>query len=230
VVLAATQACRRAADGGEFVARLGRELNLDRAVILSGEQEAGLSRRGILSRLKGPSSGALLADIGGGSTEIMDLGPNPSPGLSLEMGATSLTEAFLTHDPPRTQELKALDEAVNRGLAPLDGRKAARLVATAGTATTLASLRLEMEDYQPERIDNFQVGQEELEAQYDRLKGLVLKDRRKVKGLEPERADIILAGMAILRGLLRKLGLGELTVMDAGLLEGILLADREGLI
>jgi len=230
VVLAATQACRRAVDGAEFVARLGRELNLDRAVVLSGEEEASLSRRGVLSRLAGPVLGAILADVGGGSIEIKELGPNPGPGLSLALGAVSLTEAFLRHDPPRSQELRAMDQAVEQGLALLDGRKTARLVATAGTAAALANLRMGLNGYKPERIDNFQVRQGELEEEYARLAELDLAKRRKVRGLEPERADIILAGLAVLKGLLRKLNLGELTVMDAGLLEGILLADSEGLI
>lgn len=225
VALAATQACRAAADGPDFVALLGRELGLDRAVVLSGEQEAGLSRLGVLSRLEGSAVGAFVVDVGGGSTEIMDLGPDPGSGLSLKMGAVNLTEAFIHHDPPQAQELNALDSAVDESLRPLDPKGAARLVATSGTATTLATLGLAMEVYEPDRIDNCRVGLKEIQGQYARLARLTIKDRRKVKGLEPERAEIILAGMAILRRLLQKLGLDELTVMDAGLLEGILLAD-----
>ena len=226
VALAATQACRVAIDGPEFVAFLGRELGLDKAVVLSGEQEAGLSRLGVLSRLEGSAQGAFVVDVGGGSTEIMDLGSDPGPGLSLKMGAVSLTETLIRNDPPQARELSALESAVDEGLRLLGPKAAARLVATSGTATTLVTLRLGMEAYEPDRIDNCRVGLAEIREQYARLAGLTIKDRRKVKGLEPERAEIILAGIAILIRLIQKLGLDELTVMDAGLLEGILLADN----
>ncbi len=99
VVLAATQACRRAADGAAFVAELGREFALDSARVLSGREEAGLARRGVLSRLTGPTQGALLADVGGGSTELSPLGEEGRM-LSLPLGAVGLSEAHLTGDPP----------------------------------------------------------------------------------------------------------------------------------
>ena len=73
VSLAATQACRKAEDGAEFVAELKCELKLDSAVVLSGEKEAALSRLGVMGHLHGPLEGAWLADVGGGSSEIMPL-------------------------------------------------------------------------------------------------------------------------------------------------------------
>lgn len=226
IVLGATQACRRAVDGEAFVAELGRILGLDRVVVLSGEDEARLSRLGVLSRLQGPVGGALLADVGGGSTEITPLSPGDAgqPALSLKLGAVSLTEDFLASDPPSPTELADLEQAVARGLALVD-RPAKRLVATAGSAATLASMVLGLGDYQPEEINNLKVSAAQLTAQYQRLAALPLAQRKQVPGLEPERADIILAGLAILRGLLERLGLGELTTMDAGLLEGIVLDD-----
>ncbi len=222
VVLAATQACRRAADGAAFVAELGREFALDSARVLSGREEAGLARRGVLSRLTGPTQGALLADVGGGSTELSPLGEEGRM-LSLPLGAVGLSEAHLTGDPPSAAELEALGEAVARGLAEAGvvAGRAARLVATAGTAAACASLNQGLTEYQPERIDNHTLGAGELTALLARLAALPLAQRRQVPGLEPERADIILAGIAILRGLLQALGLASLTAMNAGLLEGI---------
>ncbi len=221
IALAATQACRLAADGPEFVDQLGRELGLDVAIIIGGEQEAELSRTGVLSRLEGQATGALMADVGGGSTELAAL--DGSWSQSLPLGAVSLTEAHLATDPPSPAELADLHAALEAGLAGLAGQKAARLVATAGTAATVGALLLGMEVYQPGRVNNLAATQEQLEGQLTRLAALPLNQRRKVSGLEPERADIILAGMAILRGLLRVLQLDQMTVMDAGLLEGILL-------
>lgn len=225
VALAATQACRKASDGAAFVAELARDLGLDRARVLTGQEEAALSRLGALSRLKGPLVGALLADVGGGSTELVDLGDPAIPPLSLELGAVSLSEAHLRSDPPRPEQMQALAQAVHNGLKPLSGRRAARLVASAGTAATLASLVLRLSDYQPELVNNLVVDRHQLQGQLARLAELPLSQRRRTPGLEPERADIILGGLAILDGLMECLGLERLTVMDAGLLEGILLDD-----
>ncbi len=240
ISLAATQACRRAADGAEFVAGLGRELGLDRARVLSGAEEARLARLGVLSRLEGPVEGALMADVGGGSTELSWLqaseegeggegGAGGEP-LSLPVGAVALAERHLAGDPPAPQELAALDEAVRRGLAEglagvagLEPGRVRRLVVTAGTAATCASLLLGLERYRPERIDNFVMERARLEELSARLAGLPLARRRELPGMDPARADIILAGVAILRGLADFLAVNQLTAMDAGLLEGILL-------
>lgn len=221
IALAATQACRLASDGADFVAQLGRELNLDTALVLDGRAEAELSRAGILSRLDGPSQEAVLADVGGGSTEVAALDEDWA--LSLPLGAVSLTEAHLTTDPPSHTEMAAMIKAAARALEPLAKVKAKRLVATAGTAATVGAMLLGMNVYKAGRVNNLEVSRRELEEQLYRLAALPLAKRKLQPGLEPERADIILAGMAILHGLLLVLHLGHTTVMDTGLLEGILL-------
>jgi exopolyphosphatase/guanosine-5'-triphosphate,3'-diphosphate pyrophosphatase len=229
VALAATAACRLAADGAELVESLGRELGLDSARVLTGAEEARLSRRGVLSRLEGPAEGAWLADIGGGSTELMDLGRADAPTWSLELGSVSLTEAWIRSDPPAAGELAALERAVDRGLEGRGPWRAHRLVATAGTAAALASLRLGLEEYRPEAVNNLAVTRDELEAERRRLAGQDLAQRRRSLAVDPERADIIVAGLAILAGVADALGLARLTTMDAGLLEGILLEDAAGI-
>lgn len=221
IALAATQACRLASDGAEFVAQLGGELGLQVATVLDGQAEAALSRAGVLSRLQGPSQDAVLADVGGGSTEVTAL--DGSWALSLPLGSVNLTEAHLAGDPPRACEMAALAQAVARALEPLAQVKAKRLVATAGTAATVGALLLGMTLYQAGRVNNLEVGRGQLEEQLYRLAALPLAERKLQPGLEPERADIILAGMAILHGLLLVFHLEHTTVMDSGLLEGILL-------
>jgi exopolyphosphatase/guanosine-5'-triphosphate,3'-diphosphate pyrophosphatase len=230
VALAATQACRKAADGEAFVSQLGLELELDSALVISGAEEAALSRRGVLSRLSGgeeAARGAWLADIGGGSTEIMDLGDPDAPVVSLELGAVTLTEAYIAGDPPGAKELEGLQTAVAKGLMPImdkrSGSRCERLVATAGTAATLAALCLGMKDYQPEEINNLEVSRKDLIMEYNHLAALPLAQRQRELALEPRRADIIIAGLAILKGLVEGLELESFITMDAGLLEGILL-------
>ncbi len=223
IALAATAACRLAADGKAFVAGLKDEFALDEARVIAGQDEARLSRAGVLSRLEGPSQAALLADVGGGSSEVSELSGATPFALSLPLGAVALTEAHLHSDPPTPAELLALLDQVGHGFRPLAGWPARRLVATAGTAATVGAMLLGMEVYEPGRVNNLQASREQLDHQIARLGAMPLDQRRLVPGLEPERADIILAGMAILRGLLLVLELDEMTVMDAGLLEGILL-------
>jgi exopolyphosphatase / guanosine-5'-triphosphate,3'-diphosphate pyrophosphatase len=225
VTLAATQACRLAQDGPALVAELAVALSLERARVLSGQEEARLSRLGTLSRLSGQRDGALLADVGGGSSEVVDLGDEAVPGLSLPLGAVSLGEAHLHADPPAPAELEALARAVRQALRPLAGRPCRRLVASAGTAATLAALVLGLTDYQPEAVNNLVVSRTRLQEESRRLAALPLAARRGLRGLESARADIIIPGLAILLGLLEVLDLPEVTVMDAGLLEGILLDD-----
>ncbi|MBU1157258.1 MAG: exopolyphosphatase, partial [Proteobacteria bacterium] len=191
------------------------------ALVLDGETEAELSRAGILSRLKGLPTQAVLADVGGGSTEVAALDGDWA--LSLPLGAVSLTEAHLASDPPSEAQMSAMAQAAAQSLEPLTGVKAKRLVATAGTAATVGAILLGMTTYEAGRVNNLEVSREELEKQLFRLAALPLAQRKLQPGLEPERADIILAGMAILRGLLLVLHLEQTTVMDAGLLEGILL-------
>jgi exopolyphosphatase/guanosine-5'-triphosphate,3'-diphosphate pyrophosphatase len=225
VALAATQACRLAADGREFVTRLGLELDLDAARVLDGREEARLSRLGVESRLRGSSRDAWLADVGGGSTELIPLGDSGQKAVSLPLGAVSLTQAHLFSNPPRPEELAAAREEVDRRLAAWQPAAARRLVSTAGTAATLAAICQGLSDYQPDRLDNFPVSRQRLIEVFNRLAALPLEQRRRVAGLEPERADIILAGLTVLGGLLDRLGLDGLITMNAGLLEGILLDD-----
>ncbi|CAO0820199.1 exopolyphosphatase / guanosine-5'-triphosphate,3'-diphosphate pyrophosphatase [Desulfarculales bacterium] len=225
VTLAATQACRLAVDGPNLVDQLARDLVLNRTRVLSGQEEARLSRLGSLSRLTGERRGALLADVGGGSCEVVDLDNDAAPGSSLPLGAVSLSEGHLPSDPPSPSQMRTLSQAVAEGLRPLTGHHCSRLVASAGTATTLASLVLGLTNYQPEAVNNLLVSRARLQQELGRLAGLPLEARRHLPGLESARADIIISGLAILLGLLEVLGLAELTVMDAGLLEGILLDD-----
>ena len=225
IALAATQACRAASDGLAFVQELAGELALDSAAVISGDQEARLSRLGVLSRLGGSPQGALLADVGGASTELIDLADETTPGLSLKIGAVSLTEAFIHDDPPTREQLKTLAGAVNKGLEPAANKKARRLVATAGTAATIAAIAQGHEVYKPDEINNVAVSRPLFDEHFRRLTHMPLRQRKTIKGLEPERADIIIAGMAILGGLMDLFGLNGMITMDAGLLEGILLDD-----
>lgn len=223
IALAATQACRVASDGAAFVGHLARELALDQAAVIDGRQEARLSRLGVRSRLDGPAQGLLLADVGGASTEVIDLADETDLGQSLALGAVSLTEACLRSDPPNAAQLADLARLAHQGLAPLAGRRARGLVASAGAAATIAAMAQGHTAYLPEEINNAVVTRAELARHFARLAVMPLAQRRAALGLDPKRADIILAGMAIFAALMDILKLDRMITMDAGLLEGILL-------
>jgi exopolyphosphatase/guanosine-5'-triphosphate,3'-diphosphate pyrophosphatase len=230
----ATSAVREASNGPEFVARIQAETGLEVAVI-DGEEEARLTCLGASAALAGPAGDLLVVDIGGGSTEfVLVQGGRTTARVSVGMGVVTLTEQFLDGDPPKPPELYELDEClrermrqVREGLGEVG---AVRLVATAGTPTTLAAVDLEMAQYDPSRINNHALTLARVEELYDRLVNLPAALRREVTGVEPGREELIVAGCAILLRVMHDYQFGSVTVCDWGLREGMLidLFDRMG--
>jgi exopolyphosphatase/guanosine-5'-triphosphate,3'-diphosphate pyrophosphatase len=195
---AATSAVRDAANGGEFLRAIEERYGFETR-LLSGDEEAELTRRGA-----GIDDGdTLLLDVGGGSTELI-LGDFRT---SLDVGSVRLTERHLAGDPPRGEELAAAAAEVRRQLPPLEPRAA---VGVAGTVWQLQEL-----------AGRLTVGA--VEAELDRLAALPLAARRRVARLEPERAPVIVAGALIVREVLRRYRLPELEFSERDLLDGIAL-------
>ena len=224
---AGTAVFRRAKNASSFLEKAAEETGLNIRV-LAPEEEALFTLTGVSYGLNlDPEKTSLILDAGGGSTEfilgrkgeILSLG-------SLEVGAVTLTEKHLPgDDPPRRGEIEALSRAIKEGLAPLKGLPARPeiLIATGGTASCLAALKLELETYCPEKLHGVTLKRAELEALFERLKALPSSERRFLKGMEPGREDIILAGLMIYLAVLDLLGLSSLTVSETGILEGLLL-------
>jgi exopolyphosphatase/guanosine-5'-triphosphate,3'-diphosphate pyrophosphatase len=178
----------------------------------------------------------LAFDLGGSSTEFMLLDPSQSEPLwvtSVFLGAATLTENHIGGDPPEPGSVKRAKRAAREELAPvfrevrdrLGSRAMSNLqvVGTAGTATTLAAIRLEMEEYEPYRVNGLELSLKWLQSNLERLASLDFHARARLPGLEAGRADIILGGAAIVGETLAGLESDRLTVTDAGLLEGLLL-------
>ena len=199
VVLAvATSAVRDAANGAEFLARVEAATGLPTR-LLSGEEEAELTRRGVGAL----DDGTLLVDIGGGSTELV-LG---SFRRSLDVGSVRLSERFLGSDPPRPEELAAAAEHVRALLPPLDVR------AAVGVAGTVAQLELLAGPLTAGAV----------EAELARLAALPLAERRQLPGLEPARAPVIVGGAVIAREVIHRYGLDRLVFSERDLLDGVAL-------
>jgi exopolyphosphatase/guanosine-5'-triphosphate,3'-diphosphate pyrophosphatase len=225
----ATAVVREAGNGAEFLRRVEEEAGIS-VRVLSGAEEAEFALQGAASVIPAAGDSPLaLIDIGGGSTEVIRQSPGESPGaesVSLPIGVVHLTETFLRDDPPGLDACARLARHVRDVLeavhfsAPLDGLL---WIGTAGTVTTLAAMYLELECYDPARINGVVLERQWLADLCNRLADTPVAARRGIVGLEPGREDIILPGALVTVELMDKFRFSQLTVSDAGLLEGLFL-------
>ena len=234
----ATEACRRASNGAEFIERVRQETGIVLDII-SAREEARLAVLGCHILLEPGHGPALVFDIGGGSTELVliDSGPTVPEILdwvSVPWGVVSLTE---THGDEgdsldaRNARYAAMRACVSDSfagfgerIAPVrDGLAAElRLLGTSGTVTTLASLHLDLPQYDRRAVDGVIVPAASMRAISARLSSLSLADRREVPCIGRERADLVVAGCAILEAILDLWPANRLGVADRGIREGIL--------
>ncbi len=216
----------RDAGGGEEVRAKVRELFGVDARTISGDEEARLTFRGALSGLD--VSAAAVFDIGGGSTEIV-IGEGGAPRVShsFDVGSVRLTERHVRSDPPTRAEMDAVTRAVRDAFATRpDLWKDAHAVKSppvgiAGTVTTLAAVALGMETYDGARVHGHMMSTAEVRAVVERLAAAPLGERRKIRGLEPKRADVIVAGGLIVLATLEAFGASSLRVSDRGVRWGL---------
>jgi exopolyphosphatase/guanosine-5'-triphosphate,3'-diphosphate pyrophosphatase len=242
IVCVATSAARDARNGAEFFDAVRTAAALVPEVI-SGEEEArlvyGSAWRDFGLGLGGPEPfppGSPLAvlDVGGGSTEFT-YGDRPAPRgrSSLQVGAVRLTERHVHVDPLPLSVQLVLREAAREALAPLAALRdlgevhGARLIGVAGTVTTLCAVAQELPGYDAAKVHGATMLLDEVDALVVRLAGLPLAERRRLPGMEPKRADVIVAGGVIVAEAMRLTGFDRLTVSDRGVRWG-LLYDRLG--
>ncbi len=242
-----TSALRDARNSDIFLREVTEQTDIDIRII-SGEKEAELTLKGVLgnedSGLSATDRPLFIVDIGGGSTEwIFSCYPAtpkstdcPSKIImdSIQLGAVRLLEKFIHHDPPLSEEIVQIKSAIFESLSKSFAThhmntssgipKAKGLIATGGTATTIAAIDLGLETYASEIIHMHRISRPALQAIYFQL-NVPMDQRSKIKGLDPGRADIILPGLLILLGMMDILESDEVTISDYGLLEGLLFAD-----
>lgn len=196
---------------------LGLELE-----IISGEKEAELNYLGAVSNLE---ADFLLIDIGGGSTEFIWSDSLEINFKSLDIGCVRMTEKFISNPEEKVSptEVKEIQNYVDKLLSKeLELNKEFKIKGVGGTITTLAAVKLSLEVYNSSKIENLKLEYNELEKIRDRLTGLELEARKKVKGLQPKRADIIVSGLIILMTIMKHIDSQELYVSDHDLLYGLL--------
>jgi exopolyphosphatase / guanosine-5'-triphosphate,3'-diphosphate pyrophosphatase len=228
VVISATSAARDASNGATFLALARERVGLP-LEILTGDEEARLSFASAFADFGGAGPLAMV-DIGGGSTEVV-LGDAHGDILfrrSFDVGSVRLTERLLRDDPPSSQELGAVRSAIRKALKELPASPpGTALVGIAGTVTTLFAVNAGLATWDPEKVHGLMLSRAEVDTTVARLVALPVAKRRLVPGLQPKRADVIVAGGLILQGVLKALDLDRLRVSDRGLRWG-LLADRFG--
>ena len=221
----ATSAVRDACNGGKFVARVLAETGIALEVI-DGTEEADLTLRGVASILDEKECDLAVFDVGGGSTEYtLASAVQPIFSRSLPIGVVRLTEGkagVAEMEDKIRRELTILREALaGEGLAERFSK--ATLIGTAGTATTLAAIHMGMEDYDYKRVNNHTMPLAAVEEIFQRLLPLTPAERLQVKGLEPGREDLIIAGTLVVLTTMRLFGFDTFKVSDSGLLEGLIL-------
>jgi exopolyphosphatase / guanosine-5'-triphosphate,3'-diphosphate pyrophosphatase len=226
----ATSAVRDAENGEAFLGEIEWSYGFQTR-LLSGEDEAAFTFRGVTGG-RSLEAGTLIVDVGGGSTELIAGGPSGmSFQTSLDLGCVRLTERFLPSDPPTGDELERCAGAVRSLLAervPDELQATVRAaVGVAGTVTTLAALDLGLVEYDRERVHGHRVSAQSVESQLAGLAALPLAVRRRVPGLQPERAPVIVAGIVIVREVLRYFGVPALEASEHDLLHGAARAAAE---
>jgi exopolyphosphatase/guanosine-5'-triphosphate,3'-diphosphate pyrophosphatase len=236
-----TAALRVALNSDSFLALADKTLGYP-IEILSGEQEANLSMKGSIASLETQAeSPLLLADVGGGSTELVYIDHRPvteaktynqqPTSASIILGVVGLTENFLKKQRPSPEEIDTLTTHIKDHLVsctksmPLPRNIASLiLVGSGGTATSMAALDLGLVKYDAEKIQNHSLSKERVEKLWQQLIKFPAEERNNLPGLGEGRGEIIVAGVRIYQVLLELLTLDHLVVSDAGLLEGIALS------
>jgi len=223
VAVVGTSAMRDARGGSEFAGEAERLLGV-RPLVVSGEREAELTFRGALSGL-GLSGPVAVFDVGGGSTEIVTgsaAPPRIDGAKSLDIGSVRLFERHVRSDPPSPAELDAVRRGVDsvlRSQPPLPAD--ATLVGVAGTVTTLAAIAGAVAPYDASRIHGARLELETVRDVTERLTRVSLAERTTLPGLEPRRADVIVAGALLVERFLTWSRKPALIVSDRGVRWGL---------
>jgi len=217
-----TQALREAKNAAEFLAPAEAILGAPIEVI-AGKREADLAFTAVAKTFPElAGTPYVVVDVGGASTELITTdGTRVVTAVSVPIGVVRLTERHLHHSPPTADELAALEADIDRHLAELALPTGVPVIGTAGTATTMAAIKLELAHYDSSAVTGLRLSPEVIDAQRARLAAATADDRRAIRGLQPERADVILAGIVIYARVVKRIGAPVMITCDRGIRWGI---------
>ena len=222
-----TSALRDSKNSDEFIALAKEEAGVDVEVI-TGDRESNLGFLGVLEGVeKDELEEILVIDIGGGSTEFIVGDKNGVNFCKSEnIGALRLTEKFLKHEIVSDKELKQtisfIEDTIEDTINNIKSKNIKKLVGIGGTVTSVSAMNQQLEVYSMEKVHNSKICKKELDEILQMLKNMTLEDKKRLKGLQPKRADIITAGVVILDIIMEKLELNEIIVSEYDNLEGLM--------
>jgi exopolyphosphatase/guanosine-5'-triphosphate,3'-diphosphate pyrophosphatase len=227
IVVCGTSAVRDAHNRDEFVGMVRERTGFDLEV-LSGEEEAQWTYRGAISGIPGVQK-ATVVDIGGGSTEITTGDrEHITHKVSLDIGSVRLTERCFKHDPPTHPELEKAIEIAEEELFkakdfPFSG---STLIGVAGTATSLAILNQGLREFRVEAVTNYRLKLEDVYALFRSLRGMPSSQIHSLSAVMEGRADVIAAGVLILREIMAHFKFEEMIVSERGVRYGLVVREK----
>jgi exopolyphosphatase / guanosine-5'-triphosphate,3'-diphosphate pyrophosphatase len=223
----ATSAVREASNGREFVREAWRRHRV-RIEVVPAEEEARLAFRSVTRHYDLDDRLTTIVDIGGGSTEvILSAGGLIEQVVSLPLGAVRLSERYAKSDPLSPKHWKALRDAIDEAIKDAIGKPAFAaplMIGSGGTFTNLSDMAQAERDGKVTNSRDYALSRAEITRMLDRLRETPLEARRRIPGLNPQRADIILGGVAVVARLTKWLGTQRVLVNDRGVRDGVLLS------
>jgi len=218
-----TMCLRSAKNSNVFLQKAKKELGLTINVI-PGEEEARLSYLAVLSTIGKTNKKVVVFDTGGGSTEfIFGKGIDLNDRISLNLGAVHPTEEFLNSNPVTSDELNTMqDYMFNFFNERITNKDANYLIGIGGTVTSMGAVMHKMVEYDPKIIQGSQMTLEEVENQIELYKNKTIEKRKEIPGLQPKRADVILAGAVIIKTIMKIFDIKSFTISDRGLRHGLM--------
>jgi exopolyphosphatase/guanosine-5'-triphosphate,3'-diphosphate pyrophosphatase len=228
ILAAATSATREARNGGEFLSRIEAETGI-RPRVITGAEEARLIHLAAVYGVDVGGARAVVIDIGGGSTEItLGTATSVQAAKSFKIGVIRLTERFVKSDPMSGRDEQKLTKhilsEIDRHCEQITSTGFDRVIGTSGTILSLGTVATAMSDGAiPSELRNLRVGAKQIRRLRKEVVGLSLAQRLTIPGLDPRRADLVVAGGVLLDTILRRLGAEDITLCDLALREGLVL-------
>jgi len=223
IFAAGTSALREAKNSEDFLKGAKEKLNLS-IEIISEEEEAQLSFLAVAKDLGEVKKSILVVDVGGGSTEfILGKGDQIRQWISLPLGSVRFTEQFLHSNPVQDEECEKMERKIRERLTNIPhSQEPLSMIAVGGTATTLASVQMGLEEFITEKIHHFILKKEDLKKQLHHYQTKTIQEREKIPGLPKARSDVILAGGTILYRAMEELKCSSVLISCHGVRYGLL--------
>lgn len=227
IIVVGTSALRDARNSAAVCARFKEQLGLDVRVI-SGDEEAAYSFLAVQRGLPLKQQELLVIDVGGGSTEfIRGNEAGVSQAVSINIGSVRLTEQFLHSDPVQEEECEKMMAAIEKALAQLPrswlkDSSILTLIGIAGTCTTLAAVEKKLTNYSHSEVHGGLLTLDEVQRQIELFQSKPIEERKAIPGLEPKRADVILAGACLIEKIMTLFHSERIIVSDHGVRYGLL--------